>query len=437
MPTLERSLKLLDFNIYDNVVDKDTSSGSEEGQYKMKRDLKKFTMQMFGINEIGETFCLYVSDYKPFFYVKVDDDWNIDKKCEFLSHIKSKIGKYYENSICECKIIKRRKLYGFDGGKEHKFVLFKFENMVCMNKVKNLYYQNGKDGRRLKDNGYIYQDTSTYLYEANIPPLLRYFHIKEISPSGWISIPLKKATTTVNKMTSCKYEYDISNKDIISLNNKETIVPYKICSFDIEASSSHGDFPIPKKSYKKLSNSIMEYSDNEEHDITRSEVTKIIKTAFGYDDMINIDKVYPKSKPSMVALNKLLTKYFEINVKTVSNVNSEENTIEKMFERMNNEDGDDEEYSSKRKIDYDSNILDMIHNKEIKREDKIDKMTDIFKVVGFPELEGDKVTFIGSTFLKYGDEKPYLNNCVVLDTCSNVDEIENSEIVSYKTERIL
>ncbi len=437
MPTLERSLKLLDFNIYDNVVDKDTSSGSEEGQYKMKRDLKKFTMQMFGINEIGETFCLYVSDYKPFFYVKVDDNWNIDKKCEFLSHIKSKIGKYYENSICECKIIKRRKLYGFDGGKEHKFVLFKFENMVCMNKVKNLYYQNGKDGKRLKDNGYIYQDTSTYLYEANIPPLLRYFHIKEISPSGWISIPLKKATTTVNKMTSCKYEYDISNKDIISLNNKETIVPYKICSFDIEASSSHGDFPIPKKSYKKLSNSIMEYSDSEEHDITRSEVTKIIKTAFGYDDMINIDKVYSKSKPSMVALNKLLTRYFEINVKTVSNVNSEENTIEKMFERMNNEDVDDEEYSSKRKVDYDSNILDMIHNKEIKREDKIDKMTDIFKVVGFPELEGDKVTFIGSTFLKYGDEKPYLNNCVVLDTCSNVDEIENSEIVSYKTEREL
>jgi len=437
MPTLERSLKLLDFNIYDNVVDKDTSSGSEEGQYKMKRDLKKFTMQMFGINEIGETFCLYVSDYKPFFYVKVDDNWNIDKKCEFLSHIKSKIGKYYETSICECKIIKRRKLYGFDGGKEHKFVLFKFENMVCMNKVKNLYYQNGKDGRRLKDNGYIYQDTSTYLYEANIPPLLRYFHIKEISPSGWISIPLEKATTTVNKMTSCKYEYDISNKDIISLNNKETIVPYKICSFDIEASSSHGDFPIPKKSYKKLSNSIMEYSDSEEHDITRSEVTKIIKTAFGYDDMINIDKVYSKSKPSMVALNKLLTRYFEINVKTVSNVNSEENTIEKMFERMNNEDVDDEEYSSKRKIDYDSNILDMIHNKEIKREDKIDKMTDIFKVVGFPELEGDKVTFIGSTFLKYGDEKPYLNNCVVLDTCSNVDEIENSEIVSYKTEREL
>jgi DNA polymerase elongation subunit (family B) len=39
--------------------------------------------------------------------------------------------------------------------------------------------------------------------------------------------------------------------------------------------------------------------------------------------------------------------------------------------------------------------------------------------------------------LKYGEEKPYLNNCVVLNTCSNIDEIENSEIKSYKTEREL
>jgi hypothetical protein len=32
----------------------------------------------------------------------------------------------------------------------------------------------------------------------------------------------------------------------------EVRVPYKIMSFDIEASSSHGDFPVPIKSYKKL-----------------------------------------------------------------------------------------------------------------------------------------------------------------------------------------
>ena len=442
MPAMDKSLRLLDFNIYDDVVERDTSSGSESGQYEIRRDLKRFTIQIYGINESGETFCLLVKDYKPFFYIKVDDSWGLEKKGEFLNHIKSKIGKYYENSICECKIIKRKKLYGFDGGKEHKFVLLKFNNTACMNKVKNLYYEYKPSGRRLMDEGYVFKGVNTYLYEANIPPLLRYFHIKEISPSGWISIPMKKTNIPVSRKTTCKYEYEISNKDIIPLNDKETIVPYKICSFDIEASSSHGDFPIPKKSYKKLATSIMEHYDGTDHDIKKTDVTKIIKTAFGYDDLINIEKVYPKTKPSMSKLNTLLERFFSVNIQSVNESDGDENTIEKMFERMNNDDDDEVDTDDKKRarkiIDASiENIVDMINNSVFKREDKLDKMTEVFKNVGFPELEGDKVTFIGSTFLRYGEEKPYLNNCVVLDSCSDVKEIEHSEIKSYKTERDL
>jgi len=440
---MAKSFRLLDFNIYDEVIEKETSSGSESGQYAMRCDLKRFTIQIYGINELGETCCLFVKDYKPFFYIKVDDSWGFEKKSEFLSHIKSKIGKYYEDSICECKIIKRKKLYGFDGGKEHKFILLKFNNTSSMNKVKNLYYEYKPSGRRLMDHGYIFKDTNTYLYEANIPPLLRYFHIKEISPSGWISIPMKKTTKMLEKQTTCMYEYEISNKDIMPLNNKETIVPYKICSFDIEASSSHGDFPVPKKSYKKLATSIMEFYDGIDHDITKMDITKIIKTAFGYDDMINIDKVYPKMKPSIATLNKLLERFFSINIQSVNETDGDENTIEKMFERMNNdEDEDESEYiggfgkKSRKSVDTSvENVVVMMNNSDFKREDKLDKMTEVFKHVDFPELEGDKVTFIGSTFLRYGEEKPYLNHCVVLDTCSDIKEIENSKIESYKTER--
>ena len=272
--------------------------------------------------------------------------------------------------------------------------------------------------------------------------MLRYFHIKEISPSGWICIPLKKATQLVEKKTSCKYEYEIGHNDIIPLNNKETIVPYKICSFDIEASSSHGDFPVPIKSYKKLAINIMEYYDGIDGDISKGDLTKIVKTAFGYDDVINIDKVYPKTMPNLQMLNRLLERLYVEKIKDLCKVASNENTIEKMFEKMNanldDDDDDDTEYDRRGvKIDLNTNIIDLINNAAIKRDEKVDKITDAFRGAGFPQLEGDKVTFIGSTFLKYGDEKPYLNNCVVLNTCSNIDEIENSEIKSYKTEREL
>ena len=441
MHEMDKTVRLLDFNIYDEVVEKDTSSESDNssGEYKCKQDSKRFVIQVFGINEKGETFSIFVNDYKPFFYVKVAENWSIERKTEFLNHIKTKIGKYYENSICECKIIKRKKLYGFDGGKEHKFIMFKFNNTSAMNKVKNLFYEYGKNGRRLMEQGYVFQDTNTYLYEANIPPLLRYFHIKEISPSGWICIPLKKATITEKKKTTCKYEYEVGHANIIPLNNKETVVPYKICSFDIEASSSHGDFPVPLKSYKKLAISIMEYYDGIDDEISKGIISKIIKTAFGFDDMINVDKVYPKKSPNLPLLNRMLERLYNEPIKDLCKVVSNENTIERMFEKMNADEEDDNmEYDKRRtKIDLNINIIDLINNSNVKREEKVDKITDAFRGAGFPGLEGDKVTFIGSTFLKYGEENPYLNNCLALNTCSDVDEIENSEIVSYNTEREL
>ena len=49
---------------------------------------------------------------------------------------------------------------------------------------------------------------------------------------------------------------DLSNKNIEPIPEKENLVPYKICSFDIEASSSHGDFPLAIKDYKKLATNI-------------------------------------------------------------------------------------------------------------------------------------------------------------------------------------
>ena len=122
----------------------------------------------------------------------------------------------------------------------------------------------------IKD-GYKYNDTNIILYEANIPPLLRFLHIKDISPSGWVAIPKKKAFENIgeNKIVNSDYEFTTNYKNIIPLNDKETRVPYKIMSFDIEASSSHGDFPVPVKTYKKLATNIIEYFENLKTDLTK------------------------------------------------------------------------------------------------------------------------------------------------------------------------
>jgi hypothetical protein len=122
---MEHVFRLVDFNVY-NVKDSSSDSDDEPKAYK---DNATFVIQMFGVDETGKTYSLTVEGYTPFFYVMVDDRWSISMKDQFVSHLKDKLGRYYQDSITNCKLIKRKKLYGFDGGKEHKFLFIEFANL--------------------------------------------------------------------------------------------------------------------------------------------------------------------------------------------------------------------------------------------------------------------------------------------------------------------
>lgn len=528
-PTDMMSFRLIDFNVYDCVPDTNTHSSSSEADdsssvasgesssnscgggnrkgISASIDANEFRIQMFGINEQGETCSIFVDDYHPFFYVKVGQHWTNATKSAFIRDLKKNLkSRYYENGILaeKCEIVEKRKLYGFDGGKNHKFVLVVFKNTTVMNRVKNLWFHDiytPRDGktRALKPDGYPFASTNTYIYEANIPPILRFFHIQKISPSGWVTFSTKKTRLIDKYTTTCQYEYRLSFEDIIPQNEKETVVPYKICSFDIEASSSHGDFPIPVKSYKKLATNIVDavlakHAGGDEG-VTDDELTHIIYTAFQYsyqsrDKYPGIENIYTKRRPKeadMVRLCRLvLSKELRHLIK--HEVITQENTIEQIFLQMAatakeeaaaakeatngaaaaNSDDDDESdndgggggddvdetiqpssrggrttaaaaattSTSMTTADLSVKLTTLVNNPKHSREEKIKIISDTLGSI-FPKVEGDKVTFIGSTFVKYGqnDNRPYLNNCIVLDTCDTLrDEVPNSEIETYTTE---
>ena len=437
---MEHIFRIVDFNVY-NAKDSSIDSDDETNVYK---DNNSFVIQMFGVDEIGKTYSLNVEGYRPFFYLMVNDNWSIQMKENFLLHLKEKIGKFYRDSITECKIIRRKKLYGFDGGKEHKFIFIEFANFNAFNKTKNLWYTDYQNGHTLLEDGYIYNNTNIKLYEANIPPLLRFFHIRDISPSGWIAIPKKKVTEnkTEFKNVNCDFEFTTNYKNVMPLNDKETRVPYKIMSFDIEASSSHGDFPVPIKTYKKLATNIIEYFENLKIEMTKelckNILRRIILAAFGYENMDQIDLVYPIKHPgSKEKVQELCELWLESQVRSskINNSFSEANTVESMFEKMGmdeEEDNNDNKYI-KSYADKKATIVDIMCDKKFEREGKLNEL-NILLNSKFPKLEGDKCTFIGSTFMNYGNKEPHFNHCIVLNTCSNMP-IENSVVESYDTEK--
>ena len=102
---MEHIFRIFDFNVYNS---KDSSLESSDEEVNVYKDTNNFMIQIFGVNEAGKTYSLIAEGYKPFFYVMVNDKWNITMKEGFLSHLKGKMGKFYQDSITECKIIKRK-----------------------------------------------------------------------------------------------------------------------------------------------------------------------------------------------------------------------------------------------------------------------------------------------------------------------------------------
>ena len=472
---IKKTFRLYDFHVLDDISKDGASSdsGSEDEPKQKTNNPQQFIIQMFGINEKGETCCLFVQDYCPFFYIKVGDNWTQYNMNCLLREIKEKVDKSHHESILSVELVDHYKLYGFSGGKKHKFIKITFKNTIAMNKVKNLWYNYVKckddetksERKRVK---YIFQGASLELYESNIPPLLRYFHISGISPSGWVSFRTNRVLKVPMKTTTCKYEFICPWKELVPEPEIETRVPYKICSFDIEASSSHGDFPIPIKTYKRLAANLVDAFIKQSTHIDRAKtmllLQKIILTAFGYDKFEDIDVVYPKKMPTKDKVKSLIDVLLNKSLEAAKKANQEEDnrhllTIDRIFEKMKEDhfqeadgacnEGDEDgpaptgqdvdkplyhqKKSAKPKVEKTATIVDVLLSESIDRDEKVQSISDVLTLL-FPRLEGDKVTFIGSTFLRYGETEPYLNHCIVLGSC---DPVDGAVIETTETEQEL
>ena len=284
------------------------------------------------------------------------------------------------------------------------------------------------------------------LYESALPPFLRFFHIQQLSPSGWVTFKrspslvrdtktkYRESKTYASKLSNCDFEYETSYKNVIAQPDKEDAIPIKIASYDIEASSSHGDFPLPKKTYKKFLGEMIElWNKHQTDDI----ILESWMNAFSHSSKYKYDisKLYPKPN-QQITKNDIKLIYEKLSMFTVeqqvylSNFDDEKN-----FETL--------KLLRKHKK---QTIMDILTSQDIEPVNKqtivdialtggdgnIDKNLKQKRFV--PYLEGDTVTFIGTTFIKCNEDESYLNHMIVLNSCDDTPEVPNREIETYDTE---
>jgi len=168
--TIGKYFRLIDFQIFDHT-DADSSDTDSTSKSKSIK-IGEFYIQMYGLNESGDTCYITITDYQPFFYIKVGDQWDQSNASKLLAHLKQKV-KAYGDSILSCKVIDYSKLYGFTGGKKSRFCLITFANIAAFNKVKNLWHEYDSETNNRKAKPMFFENMKLILYESAIPPLLR------------------------------------------------------------------------------------------------------------------------------------------------------------------------------------------------------------------------------------------------------------------------
>jgi DNA polymerase elongation subunit (family B) len=484
-----KPFRLIDFKTFDetlNAVKTGTTCGGSddsdsETSVSSGENKRQFMVQMFGVNEQGNTCSIIVTDFKPFFFLHVGDNWDQSVANAFMRDLYAKSGvKWLESQVDSARLVDHHKLYGFSAGKKDRFIQVTFHNQGAFNRMKNLWYRKDANGSR-KLITLPFRGIEVSIYESNIPPLLRYFHIKNISPSGWVNVQYNRAYKPTNKSTTCTFECICLSSQVLPLPEKETRVPYKIMSFDIEASSSHGDFPLPQKTYKKLAQHLVdalfrhsEYAKTISPEIVADLVRHVVVAGFGYGTFDDVDIVYPKRVPTESRVKNTIELLLKTPLQNMHKIQTDDTedktallTIGAMFDKMRNSDknangggggakgdGSDDEsdagdadepdepdyedesdyfmtYESSVKVAKDCTIIDLLLSDKYNRDAKITRVDEALTQL-FPPLKGDEVTFIGSTFMRYGEPEPYLNHCFVVGTC---DPVEGACIETATTER--
>lgn len=391
----------------------------ENDKNKEKDYDELYSLLIYGTCENGATVCVDVQNFIPFFYIKPPESWEVlsdmafeSKVADFKEYMISQkymaqymnreyerkiIPKNMESHFKDLTIVRKKDFWGFTNNKIFRFMKVSVKSLKLYNTLK--YYF-----KSLEKKGYI-------AYENNIDPFLKYLHIQDIKPCSWVRVEKYKINDDISR---CDYNIVSNYKNIFPIE-KNKIAPILVTSFDIECTSSHGDFPVAKKTYSKVAQDLALVA-KAGYDCDKDFIINWIQNIYLDDILIDeatdlkINRVYAKRKIT----NEYIQNIPMLLKPVIANIVS---ILDKIASSVNDDDNDE--------TDNDMTVAEI--NAE---EMKICKILDNILI----PLEGDKIIQIGTTVHLYGSDNIVYKNIVSLDSC---DDIVGCDVISCKTEKEL
>ena len=424
----------------DDSIDSDNSYKGRSKAYSIP---SRYLIKVYGATEDCSSVSVNIMDFTPFFYIRVDHKISHRFLQSLREYMVTNMPWKLKESILGVKFVKRKDFWGFTNFQEFTFVRLTFTNLSGYRAGIRLFQ---KDIRVVG-----YQQARYKLYESNIEPFLRFMHVQELLPAGWCRIPAGKYRRNGGVLeTSCQIDVECDWKEVLPYESERN-APFIVASFDIECTSSHGDFPVAKKDYRKTANELVTFFIDQVDKMEESELTELIQSELvamfsPTGGGKHLSRVYPKRRD-----NGAIAVIVEKNIVDIMNMLRCEviyrgaNAHAPDHTAKEEDDGNDDDRDGDDNAEAQGKT-----KKKINREYLVGNLTNKFGtyrevVTGwqqkqkqwngiFPQLNGDHIIQIGTTVHLFGEKECCYKNIITLNTC---DPIEGVDVVSCETEEEL
>jgi len=185
-------------------------------------------IHLFGMDSQGQAVRIDVNGFRPFFYVAMPntmtDHMPIEK--QLRSKLKTDV------DLIEFKVENHQKFYGYTGGKPFRFLKMSFQSLSLFYTVRKEFLDDKQSPKMVIKS---YSGNPLDVYESNIDPMLRFFHMRGITPCGWACVKGVELESENGIRLQCDWN-DISS-------STGEVAPLLHAFWDIECYSHSGEFP--------------------------------------------------------------------------------------------------------------------------------------------------------------------------------------------------
>eukprot|EP01134_Creolimax_fragrantissima_P003471 CFRG3471T1 len=203
-------------------------------------------MRLFGVNFLGNSVCVHVHGFMPYFYVPAPKSFNPADVGVFMNALNAAVSSKskHVNPVVKVEVQMKENIFGYHSQTKVQFlkITMNMPNQIasarkCM-----------EDGINVDKYGFV----ACQPYESNLEIILRFMVDTGIVGCSWVELPVGQYKIRASKdiKSRCQYEFDVAyDKLVAHVSEGEYLenAPFRVLSFDIECKGRPGVFPEADK----------------------------------------------------------------------------------------------------------------------------------------------------------------------------------------------